>query len=203
MDNLATVIERFSTHVSEEVSREEISTARWFSPRAGSSNKHPLSSPFHNENKEKLYNSNANTNTVCTPVSLIDKKFSKLDLSVNNLSSTGCDNPREYAQSNIDTARSDFYFTMDDEVALQEALDRSISHLNGIPCFLLQAYRSYDRKIQASEKLWKNVLKYVHNVSNTVPSSGNTNESNQIIKNEAPKELFDDLLVSIHICLVS
>lgn len=188
--------------MSDELSREESNTVRWFSPRAGSSSKHPLSSPFHGGEVDKLRTdtdvvSTMNNPVLSSPVCLIDKKLRKLNIT--DPSSTNNDNPRDFNTNNnyLDTNRSDFYFTDEDEIALQDALDRSTQHLNGIPCFLLQAYRSYDRKMRNPETLWQRVLAYLcNNGKSSAATKPHVSTTSQ--PTDAPRDLFDDLLVGIN-----
>ncbi len=74
------------------------------------------------------------------------------------------------------------HLTEEDEAALQEALDRSSRHLNGLPCFLLQAYRCYRSRLDSPEVMWAGVLAAL----DAAATSGT---------GDAPRDVFDGLLV--------
>ncbi len=148
-DNLATVIERFSTHVSEENSREE---SKW-SPR-------------------------------------------RMDGGA-GVGGT----PRSGGGGGGGTARSEganqpLLLTEEDEDALREALERSTRHLNGVPCFLLQAFRSYNRKLVAPSQLWSTVLSSLERAAAATATSS-PEAAIAAAAVSAPVDLFDDLMVRV------
>lgn len=106
----------------------------------------------------------------------------------------------------VDSARSDASFTLEDEEALREALDRSTQHLNGVPCFLLQAYRSYGKRMQHPDVLWAQVVASVDQslmaaaatgVSLAgLAAAGGSHAGNNGEPDTAARNLFDELVVS-------
>jgi hypothetical protein len=147
-DNLATVIERFSTHVSEENSREE---SKW-SPR-------------------------------------------RMD------GGAGVGGTPRSGGGGGGTARSEganqpLLLTEEDEDALREALERSTRHLNGVPCFLLQAFRSYNRKLVAPSQLWSTVLSSLERAAAATATSS-PEAAIAAAAVSAPVDLFDDLMVRV------
>lgn len=72
------------------------------------------------------------------------------------------------------------------------ALQRSAVHLNGIPCFVFQAYRSAETKLAHPARLWADAaaaLDATRSVASQADGSG-------VTRPDIPKSLFDALMVS-------
>ena len=83
----------------------------------------------------------------------------------------------------------DLSLSIEGEESLREALDRSSRHLNGVPCFLLQAFRSYGYRMRPPRVLWASVVAQIARISAAAVASGNADSA------EAPRALFDEVVV--------
>ena len=106
-------------------------------------------------------------------------------------------------------------WSVEDEGVLSEAIGRSARHVNGIPCFLLQAYRSYARHLQRPSTLWEVIKTAVKKAdvaaaaalaSQTQTSKAkkvvsinehhsSTSSSSTSSSHELSRDLFDNLIV--------
>ena len=166
-NNLATVLERFSTHhsVGSEESSPRMQALR--SSRGGGAAHHHLLP-------------GANATTARPIVGVDDESRLESNRAVSSSSSSSSHNT---------IASSSSSWSVEDEGVLSEAIGRSARHVNGIPCFLLQAYRSYSRRLQRPSVLWEVVRLAIRKadaaaIAQTHTSKGERKKGASLLVNE-------------------
>ena len=76
---------------------------------------------------------------------------------------------------------------------MSEAIQRSKQYLNGVPCFLLEAYCSCDLELRPAERVLEEIGAIISDASATSGHGHSHGHGRQII---VPKKMFDELMVS-------